>query len=79
MIAAAIFHLGDHVQKNKRLGGNLSEADAIKICEAIDNLNVLLDLEQPFTWIINDPQGVSELKPNDGVHIGVYEAGLGQN
>mmetsp|Transcript_96824 Transcript_96824/g.312686 ORF Transcript_96824/g.312686 Transcript_96824/m.312686 type:complete len:360 (-) Transcript_96824:115-1194(-) len=70
MIAGAIFHLGDHVQKNKRLGGNMTEDEATKICETIDSLNQLLDLEQPFTCLLLDPQSVSELKPSDGVHVG---------
>eukprot|EP00411_Alexandrium_monilatum_P109255 CAMPEP_0175688302 /NCGR_PEP_ID=MMETSP0097-20121207/28811_1 /TAXON_ID=311494 /ORGANISM="Alexandrium monilatum, Strain CCMP3105" /LENGTH=401 /DNA_ID=CAMNT_0016995315 /DNA_START=1 /DNA_END=1204 /DNA_ORIENTATION=+ len=72
MIAGAIFHLGDHVQKNRRLGGALSEEDANRICDTIDSLNTLLDLEQPFTFVLSDPQGVSELKPSDGMHVGPY-------
>lgn len=68
LIAAAIFNLGDHVQKNTR-AGSISDDEATKICAAIDNLNQLLDLEQPFTFVISDPQGVSELKPSDGTHV----------
>mmetsp|Transcript_56534 Transcript_56534/g.165322 ORF Transcript_56534/g.165322 Transcript_56534/m.165322 type:complete len:352 (-) Transcript_56534:69-1124(-) len=81
MIAGAIFHLGDHVQKNRRLGGDLSEEAANRICETIDSLNTLLDIEQPFTFVLSDPQGVSELKPSEGMHVGAYEdepARLGQ-
>lgn len=40
-IASAVFHLGDHVQKNRRMGGALSEEDALKICDTIDKLNIL--------------------------------------
>jgi len=69
MIASAVFHLGDHVQKNTR-AGTIDEDEVTKICAAIDGLNVLLDLEQPFTIVLEDPQGVSELKPMDGAHVG---------
>ena len=40
-IASAVFHLGDHVQKNRRMGGALSEEDCNKICETIEQLNIL--------------------------------------
>lgn len=69
MIAGAIFDLGDHVQKNKRFGGGLSNEEANKICETIESLNGLLDLEQSFSFVLLDPQGVSELKPSEGVHV----------
>merc|ERR1712224_686424 len=61
ILAAAIFHLGDHVQKNKRAGA-ISEEETSKIVETIDSLNRLMDVEEPFTFIISDPQGLSELK-----------------
>lgn len=68
MIAAAIFHLGDHVQKNTRAGA-ISDDQVSKICETMDRLNELLDVEQPFTFVLVDPQGVSEIKPLEGVHV----------
>ena len=40
-IASAVFHLGDHVQKNRRMGGSLSEDAMNKICETIEQLNIL--------------------------------------
>ena len=30
-------------------------------------LNVLLDVESPWTWVMEDPSGLSELKPDDKV------------
>eukprot|EP00931_Biecheleriopsis_adriatica_P091981 TRINITY_DN65823_c0_g1_i1.p1 TRINITY_DN65823_c0_g1~~TRINITY_DN65823_c0_g1_i1.p1 ORF type:complete len:333 (-),score=60.07 TRINITY_DN65823_c0_g1_i1:46-903(-) len=72
MIASAVFHLGDHVQKNKRMGGTMSENEINRIAETIDQLNALLDLEQPFTVVVKDPQGVSELKPRAGVSVSTY-------
>jgi len=73
IIAAAVFHLGDHVQKNTRAGA-MTEDDAAKICVVIDSLNQLLDVEQPFNIIIKDPQGVSELKPLEGAHVETFVA-----
>lgn len=75
LIASAVFHLGDHVQQCARLGA-LDPDEASKIVDTINNLNILLDVESPFTVILSDPQGVSELKPSDGAHVGVYEEPL---
>eukprot|EP00434_Breviolum_minutum_P039181 symbB.v1.2.034783.t2/scaffold4552.1/size38125/3 len=73
LIASAVFHLGDHVQKNRRMGGSLSEDAMNKICETIEQLNILLDLEQPFTVKVKDPQGVSEFKPSNGVVTATWD------
>merc|ERR1740121_1659495 len=68
IIASAVFNLGDHVRKNTRYG-SIGEDEVTKITSTIDSLNILLDVEQPFTFVISDPQGVSELKPSTGAHI----------
>lgn len=69
LIASAVFNLGDHVQKNRRMGGAISEEELLLICEKIDQLNTLLDMEQPFTVRVQDKQGLSEFKPSNGVVI----------
>lgn len=69
MIASAVFNLGDHVQKNRRMGGAISEEELELICQKIDQLNTLLDMEQPFTFRVQDKQGLSEFKPSNGVVI----------
>lgn len=69
LIAAAVFNLGDHVQKNRRMGGAISEEELARICEKIDQLNTLLDVEQPFTFRVQDKQGLSEFKPAHGVVV----------
>jgi len=71
MIAAAIFHLSNHVRTAARSTGNLSE-DSEKIVDAINSLNAILDLEQSFTFTVLDPDGISTLKPTEGVHIQPY-------
>merc|ERR1711972_937374 len=72
LIAAAVYNLGDHVRLNSRAQGSMSDDEATKICDAIDSLNRLLDLEQGFTFVLSDPQGVSDLKPIDGAHVSPY-------
>merc|ERR1719469_494217 len=73
MIASAVYNLGDHVQKCHR-AGVMDEEESGKIAYEIGALNALLDLEHSFTLPVSDPQGSSEFKPDDGVHIEVFEA-----
>jgi len=68
IIASAVFHLGDHVQKNRRANA-ISDEEVSKIVATIDSLNVLLDIEQSWTFVVSDPQGISELKPQIGAHV----------
>lgn len=42
---------------------------AAKIMETVEQLNILLDVEKPWTWIVHDPSGISEFKPADGVLV----------
>jgi hypothetical protein len=44
---------------------------AIRIMETVEELNKLLDVEKPWTWIVHDPSGMSEFKPDDGVQVEV--------
>eukprot|EP00929_Paragymnodinium_shiwhaense_P039283 TRINITY_DN20660_c0_g1_i1.p1 TRINITY_DN20660_c0_g1~~TRINITY_DN20660_c0_g1_i1.p1 ORF type:complete len:169 (-),score=21.81 TRINITY_DN20660_c0_g1_i1:195-701(-) len=71
MIAAAVFHLSNHIREGVGMG-NMNEADTLKVCEAISCLNAALDLEDSFTLVIADPEGVSSVKPSEGVHVGAY-------
>jgi len=63
-IAAAVYNLSMHVST---LGAQLSEDTKDKISETIDQLNVLLDVEKPFTILIHDRTGISEIRPADQV------------
>jgi hypothetical protein len=47
----------------------MSSEHAQRIMETVTELNKLLDVEQPFTWIVHDPSGTSEFKPDDGVAV----------
>lgn len=59
-IAGAIFNLGNYVSSARH---TLSPDHAGKIMETVEALNVLLDVEKPWTWIVHDPSGMSEFKP----------------
>jgi len=73
VIAVAVFHLSNYV-RDASTSSQVSSEDAFKIADLIENLNKLLDLEQPFTFVITDPEGISSIKPADGVHIESHES-----
>mmetsp|Transcript_110641 Transcript_110641/g.298164 ORF Transcript_110641/g.298164 Transcript_110641/m.298164 type:complete len:363 (-) Transcript_110641:129-1217(-) len=77
MIASAVFHLGDHVQKNTRANA-ITEDQTEKIVAAMDQLNQLLDIEQPFTFVLSDRTGISEFKPMEGAHVGPWVEGFAE-
>ena len=46
---------------------------SVWVCvQTIDQLNVLLDVEKPFTILIHDRTGISEIRPADQVPIETY-------
>jgi len=63
-IAGAVYNLSMHVSS---LGMQLSEDHKDKISETIHDLNVMLDVEKPFTVLIHDRTGISEIRPDDDV------------
>lgn len=63
-IAAAVYNLSMHVST---LGAGLSEDSKGKIAQTIHELNVLLDVEKPFTILLHDRTGISEIRPEHGV------------
>lgn len=65
-IGSAVFNLGQYVSSSRHA---MSEHDAGKIMETVEALNVLLDVEKPWTWVVHDPSGLSEFKPSDGVVV----------
>jgi hypothetical protein len=48
---------------------SMSSVHAMRIMETVEELNKLLDVEKPWTWIVHDPSGMSEFKPDDGVTV----------
>lgn len=63
-VAQAIFNLTTHMRNNK---GAFVDADTENIADTLAALTGLLDLERPWTWEVKDPNGMSEIKPIDGV------------
>ena len=62
----AVWNLSAHV----RGGGSAFPSDYVaKIAATIDQLNGLLDVDEPFDVVVNDPTGTSLFKPADGVRI----------
>lgn len=68
-IAGAVYNLSMHVST---LGASLSEDHKDKITDTINSLNVLLDVETPFTILIHDRTGISEIRPEDDRVITQY-------
>mmetsp|Transcript_25719 Transcript_25719/g.43102 ORF Transcript_25719/g.43102 Transcript_25719/m.43102 type:complete len:225 (+) Transcript_25719:198-872(+) len=63
-VAAAIFNLSQYASSS---GDGMPNSDRDKIAETVEQLGKLLDMEQPWTWVISDPDGLSEFKPSIGV------------
>jgi ZPR1 zinc-finger domain len=65
-IGSAIYNLGNHV---KGAAGMLSDDHANKIMDTVIVLNQFLDVPKPFTWIVHDPAGLSDMKPLEGITV----------
>lgn len=63
-ISSAVYNLSMHVST---LGSQLSGDTKAKIAETIDELNKLLDVDKPWTFILHDRTGISEIRPEDEV------------
>lgn len=61
-IAAAVWNLSSHV----RMGGATADQSGA-FEEVVDSLNEALDAETPWTWVVEDPSGLSEIHPADDV------------
>ena len=68
-ITGAVYNLSMHVST---LGAQLSEDHKDKITTVIDELNAALDVEKPFTILIHDRTGISEIRPEDDRVITQY-------
>uniref|UniRef100_A0A6B2LGZ0 Zinc finger ZPR1-type domain-containing protein n=1 Tax=Arcella intermedia TaxID=1963864 RepID=A0A6B2LGZ0_9EUKA len=65
-ISKAIFNLSVHISVEQP---NMDENRRIAITEAIDQLGKYLDVEEPWTWILYDTSGTSEISPSDKVEV----------
>uniref|UniRef100_A0A7S0QV38 ZPR1 jelly-roll domain-containing protein n=1 Tax=Pyramimonas obovata TaxID=1411642 RepID=A0A7S0QV38_9CHLO len=64
-VAGAIFNLSQYVSSHT----GMPNEDREKIAATVDQLSQLLDMQQPWTWVISDPDGMSEFKPSAGVEV----------
>ena len=54
-IASAVYNLSMHVSM---IGESISSDQRAKICETIESLNALLDVEKPWTFMLHDRTGL---------------------
>jgi len=65
-IAVAKMNLGMHAEANAAV---MPAEQHLRILETLEELSQLLDVEEPFTVVVKDPSGLSELKPADGANF----------
>ena len=70
-IGAAILNLGRYVAQASE--AELNDDNRNKIVDTITLLNILLDVEKPWTFIVHDPKGKSEFKPTEGVEVTYFD------
>lgn len=63
-ITTAITNLGAHV---RAAGSALSPEHRERIMETVVALNALLDVDEPWDFVVSDPSGASEVTPMEGV------------
>eukprot|EP00919_Chromeraceae_sp_WS-2016_P045425 GHVR01108154.1.p1 GENE.GHVR01108154.1~~GHVR01108154.1.p1 ORF type:complete len:259 (+),score=74.65 GHVR01108154.1:139-915(+) len=63
-ICNAKYNLGNYMSRC-----SMTEGDKCNVTTTLHALTQCLDVEYPFTIIINDPSGISEVKPMDGVSV----------
>ena len=44
------------------------------LVQTVEQLNIMLDVEKPFTILLHDRTGISEIRPDDGVRHSVESA-----
>jgi C4-type Zn-finger protein len=60
-LGEAVYNLGSYLRTNH---GAISQDRFDGIYATIHQLNGLLDVDEPFTWVIHDPTGTAAFKPN---------------
>ena len=65
-ISQAMFNLTQHVRQGR---DTISSDHKEKILATCCSLHSMLDLEEPWTFILHDSEGTSEIHPEDGVYV----------
>mmetsp|Transcript_16083 Transcript_16083/g.32186 ORF Transcript_16083/g.32186 Transcript_16083/m.32186 type:complete len:282 (-) Transcript_16083:313-1158(-) len=63
-IASSVYNLTMHVSQH---GANISTDHKQKIGETVQSLNALLDVDEPWTFMVHDRTGISEIRPDNDV------------
>ncbi|KAJ9524652.1 hypothetical protein V8C86DRAFT_2528284 [Haematococcus lacustris] len=66
IVASAVFNLGTHV---RTVGQGMSSDHKDKIVECVEDLNRLLDVDTPWTWVVVDPSGLSQFSDMSEVKV----------
>jgi len=64
-ITAAAWNLSSHIRGRT----DLDSEYVARVAETVDALNQLLDVDEPFTFVVDDPTGSSVFKPDNGVEV----------
>ena len=67
-ISSAVWNLGAHLRAQVGAAEETTEQSA-SILATVDALEALLDVEEPFEIVVDDPTGASSFKPSDGVEV----------
>ena len=49
--------------------GGVPDEQLEHIATTVDELNKCLDVDEPFTFVVDDPTGTSTFRPDDGVVV----------
>eukprot|EP00899_Mesostigma_viride_P018179 jgi/Mesvir1/26362/Mv16073-RA.1 len=74
-IGAAIYNLGQYVSRAS--DDHLSDDHKNKIIDTVTCLNILLDVDVPWTFVVHDPNGHSEFRPDEGIEVEYTEEVVG--
>lgn len=66
-ITNAVWNLSSHMRG--QAGEGQSSEHAAAFAEVVDTLNAMLDVDEPFDIIVDDPTGVSTFKPSEGIEV----------
>jgi len=64
-ITSAVWNLSTHIRGRE----DLDSEYVARITETCDQLNSLLDVDEPFTFVVDDPTGASLFRPSDGIDV----------
>ena len=67
-ITNAVWNLSAHVRSQSGGTEEMSET-AASVLETVDALEQLLDINEPWDLVVDDPTGASQFKPSEGIEV----------